>query len=88
VRLDVDARNSQFHAGPAIPVLVTVAIPIAIDPFVHDLVSVMFVDASGPADILAANFTADAIDRLGDAQLLGRAGEAGCARQAPGSGLA
>ncbi|HEY2227929.1 MAG TPA: hypothetical protein VGI22_09360 [Xanthobacteraceae bacterium] len=66
--------------------LVTVAIPI--DPLVHDLVPIMFVDASGPADILAANFTADAVDRLRDAQLLGRAGEAGCARQAPGIRLA
>jgi hypothetical protein len=88
VRLDVDARNSQLNAGPVIAVLVTVAIMVAIDPLMHDLVPVMLVDASGPADILAANLTAHAVDRLCDAQLLGRAGKAGCARQASGIRLA
>jgi hypothetical protein len=86
MRVDVDARNSQLHAGPVIPVLVTVTVPI--DPLVHDLVPVMLVDASGPANVLAANLTADAGDRLRDAQLLGRTGEPGCTRQAPGIRLA
>jgi hypothetical protein len=84
--LDSDARKAQFHAGSSIPVLVTVAmlVTLTVDPLVNHLVPVALVDAPGAADVLAADFTADAGNRLRDAKLLGRVAQAACASGGPG----
>jgi len=83
-RLYIDARNAQFDAGLSVPVLVAVVMV----PLVNDyLVAVALVDATRPADILAANLTADLSDRFGDAQLLRRTLQAGRAGRSSGSSL-
>jgi hypothetical protein len=74
----------QFHAGPVIAVLVA----IAIDTLVNHLVPITLIDATGSADILAANLTAHAVDRFSEAQLLGGTLQAGRAGRSPGVGLA
>jgi hypothetical protein len=81
-RLDVDARNPQFHARLAIPVLV--AVMVAIDPLVHHLVADMLVDTTVPADIFAADLAANAGDGFGEADIFGRAAQAGRANRGPG----
>jgi hypothetical protein len=84
--LDADARKVQFHAGSSIPVLVTVAmiVTVAIDPLVNHLVPVALVDAPGPADVLAADFTAHAGNRFRDAKLCGRVAQIGRTARGPG----
>jgi hypothetical protein len=67
-------------------VLVTVAmiVTLAIDPLVNHLIPVALVDAPGPADVLAADFTAHAGNRFRDAKLFGRIAQASCASRGPG----
>jgi hypothetical protein len=91
VRVDADARNVQFYAGSVIaivipmlvPMLVAV-VPLAVDALVNDLVPVALADAPRSADIPAANLTAHPGDRFGEAELDGRAAQAGRARRSPG----
>jgi hypothetical protein len=93
-RLDIDARNVELHARRSIPMVVSVAVVLAVDPLVNDLVAVTLVDAPRSADILAADLTADLGDRLRDAQLFRRTLQAGrrpgcclsqyCSRQSDG----
>jgi hypothetical protein len=87
-RLDIDAGNAKFHAGPSltIPVLFAV-VPLAVDPLVTHLVAVALIEAARSADVLAANFTAHPGDWFGDPQLVGRAAQAGRSRRGPGIGL-
>jgi hypothetical protein len=81
-RVDINAGNAQFHAGPSIAVLVVVA--VAVDPLVYHLVPVALIEAPRSAEVVAANFTAHSGNRLGDAELLGRTLQAGRARRSSG----
>jgi hypothetical protein len=83
--VDTDAGNVQFHARPAIPIPVLVAVTIAVIPLVNNnLVPVTLAEASRSADVLAANFAAHAGDGFGDAQLLDRAAQASRASRVSG----
>ena len=81
-RLDIDARNAQFDAGPSIPVLVAM-VPLVND----DLVAIALIDAPRPADVLAADLSADLGDWFRDAQLLRRTLQAGRPGGSPGRSL-
>jgi hypothetical protein len=82
--LDIDARNAQFDAGPAIPVFVAVVMVALVN---DDLVAIALIDAPRPADVLAANLPADLGDWFRDAQLLRRTLHAGRTGRSPGRGL-
>jgi hypothetical protein len=84
-RLDIDAGYTQLHAGPSIPIPVLIAVvAVAIGPLVNHLVMVVFIEASGSAEVPAANLFAHPGDRFGDAKLLGGAPQAGRARRRSG----
>src|ERR1700694_4083146 len=86
-RLDIDARNTEFHARPSNPALISVVtsvVTLAVDPLVNHLVPVALIEAPRSAEVVAADFTAHAGDRLRDAQLLGRTFQAGRASRSPG----
>jgi hypothetical protein len=85
VPLDADAGNVELYAGSSLPSLFAIAaIALAIDPLVNHFVAGALVEATGAADVPAADFTAHARDRFRQAELVGPA-QAGCASE--GSGI-